>query len=106
MTNLNVNINQVPVKMEDSIRAQGLPVRASGRLVQLDDGQERIFIRAERRAMAQDNPCTKTTDSNSFDVLADDVIMIKALEMGIDCNNMSIDTVNSIGDLEIARANL
>jgi hypothetical protein len=43
---------------------------------------------------------------NSFSVLHDEVILSKALEIGIDASSLPLETVHMLKDLELARYNL
>ena len=64
----------------------------------------------EERHLAQqpsrDLSGTNLTLYNSFAALDDDVIMHRALEMGVDASSISLDHINSLKKLEIARHSL
>jgi hypothetical protein len=45
-------------------------------------------------------------NANSFSVLQDDVILDKALEIGIDAASLPLSTIHLLKDLELARDNL
>src|SRR3954469_20507549 len=49
---------------------------------------------------------TNLTLHNSVAALDDDIIMHRALEMGVDASSISLDHINSLKELEIARHSL
>ena len=63
-----------------------------------------VYQRAAAKIAKRDDEGNGFLESNSFSVLADNDIMDKALEIGIDVSSISMGTVHMLKDLEHARA--
>jgi hypothetical protein len=59
-----------------------------------------------RTQHSRDTSGTNLNSFNSFSILDDEDICSRALEMGVDPNTFTLENINHIKDLEIARHNL
>jgi hypothetical protein len=79
------------------------PARMSSRIGSLGAHNLRIDTRAMETTNANNIPGTNLNSHNSFALLDDDDILSRALEMGVDTTSLSLEKVNYLKDLEIAR---
>jgi hypothetical protein len=77
--------------------------RMSSRLDSLGVHHTRIDIRAMENAEARNIPGTNLNTHNSFDLLDDEEIFNRSLEMGIRPDSFSLQRINYLKDLETAK---
>jgi hypothetical protein len=86
---------------------QPLPMRGSTRIQASGMANMPVLERAVQGAKEIDLEGNSSISShNSFLVLHDEVIVSKALEIGIDASSIPLETVHMLKDLELARDNL
>ena len=81
-------------------------VRASSRLAAQQNTHVRVEDRARNNTAARNLEGTNLTSVNSFAVLADDAVHNRMLEMGVDSSTFTLDNINCLKDLEVARHNI
>jgi hypothetical protein len=81
------------------------PARVSTRIVGHPQATSRV-VDGTRTHQPRDNTGTNLNTFNSFAILYDDDICSRALEMGVDPDTFTLENINHIKDLEIARHNL
>jgi hypothetical protein len=80
--------------------------RLSSRIAAQPNAAARIEDRARQIAEARNLSGTNLNSENSFSVLDNDSIYTRALEMGVDPSTFSLENVDCLKDLEIARHQL
>jgi hypothetical protein len=90
---------------EDAVPQDRRP-RISSRITAQPNAAARTEDRARQIAEARDLSGTNLNSKNSFSVLDNDSIYTRALEMGVDPSTFSLENVDCLKDLEIARHQL
>jgi hypothetical protein len=90
---------------EDTVPQERRP-RISSRIAAQPNAAARIEDRARQIAEARHLSGTILNSENSFSVLDNDSIYTRALEMGVDPSSFSLENVDCLKDLEIARHQL
>jgi hypothetical protein len=85
---------------------QPQPNRVSARIQAEGRSQINILEKAKQSTKEKNLEGNVTVNVNSFSVLQDDVILDKALEIGIDAASLPLATIHLLKDLESARDNL
>jgi hypothetical protein len=85
---------------------QPQPNRASTRIQAEGRSQISILEKAKQITKEKNLEGNVPINANSFSVLQDDVILDKALEIGIDAASLPLSTIHLLKDLELARDNL
>jgi hypothetical protein len=87
-------------------RQQQQVPRMSARIEATGAHNSRIDVRAVENTEARNIPGTNLNTHNSFSLLADEEILNKALEMGVNSDSFNLEKVSYLKDLEIARHNI
>jgi hypothetical protein len=99
--------SQVENPTEDEDEHQDMlfeaPTRRSSRMSNQGGTSTKVADKATAAAKKKDLSGTSLNTSNSFDVLDDDDIIARALEMGVSHCSLPLEKVHYLKDLEVAR---
>jgi hypothetical protein len=104
-------VNTATIRIRSSVPAiptpeQPQPTRVSSRIQAEGRAQVNILEKAVQSTKEKNLEGNVPVNVNSFSVLQDDVILDKALEIGIDVASIPLTTIHLLKDLESARDNL
>jgi hypothetical protein len=104
-------VNTATIRIRSSVPAiptpeQPQPTRVSSRIQAEGRAQVNILEKAVQSTKEKNLEGNDTVNANSFSVLHDDVILDKALEIGIDVASIPLTTIHLLKDLDSARDNL
>jgi hypothetical protein len=100
--------SQVDDAMEEDVPAVTIPSpsRASVRQMAANNNATRIEDIAIQHASSRNLEGTNLSSHNSFAALDSHDIYLRALEMGINASSLSLEKIDCLKDLEIARHNI
>jgi hypothetical protein len=104
-------VNTATIRIRSSVPAiptpeQPLPTRVSSRIQAEGRAHVNILEKAVQTTKEKNLEGNDIVNVNSFSVLQDEVILDKALEIGIDVTSIPLTTIHLLKDLESARDNL
>jgi hypothetical protein len=104
-------VNTATVRIRSSVPAiptpeQPLPTRVSSRIQAEGRAHVNILEKVVQTTKEKNLEGNDIVNVNSFSVLQDEVILDKALEIGIDVTSIPLTTIHLLKDLESARDNL
>jgi hypothetical protein len=105
-------VEEMCSQVDDAVMTEAVPSpppaqpRASTRIAAQGNFADRVEDRARQAASSRNLEGTNLSSHNSFSVLDDDNIFARALEMDVDPSSFSLEKINCMKDLEIARHSL
>jgi hypothetical protein len=105
-------VEEMCSQVDDAVMTEAVPSpppvqpRVSTRIAAQGNLADRVEDRARQAASSRNLEGTNLSSHNSFSVLDDDNIFARALEMGVDPGSFSLEKINCMKDLEIARHSL